>query len=107
MAVAEKLHLPLLKLALDKVQDGTEDFQKMFKAAARWKAVLLIDECDTYLETRSSKSKDRNEIVNSKIHPAPHPLPNKGRVNNHFLTLEPPPKKPSSMRLSTARPSSS
>ncbi|KAF9876565.1 hypothetical protein CkaCkLH20_05973 [Colletotrichum karsti] len=39
------------------------DFTKAFELAARWGAVLLIDECDTYLEQRSDGSSKRNRLV--------------------------------------------
>jgi hypothetical protein len=38
-----------------------------FTLAARWKAVLLIDECDTYLQKRSDQDARRNNIVSSKF----------------------------------------
>ncbi len=34
-----------------------------FDLAAKWKAVLLIDECDLYLEKRSDESPKRNRMV--------------------------------------------
>jgi len=40
-----------------------ESLSDTFKQAARWKAVLLIDECDMYLEKRSDESPQRNHVV--------------------------------------------
>lgn len=34
-----------------------------FDLAAKWKAVLLVDECDMFLEKRSDASPKRNRIV--------------------------------------------
>ncbi|KAM0330094.1 hypothetical protein ACHAQA_004265 [Verticillium albo-atrum] len=39
------------------------DFTAAFKLASRWGAVLLIDECDLYLEQRSDTSTQRNKLV--------------------------------------------
>ena len=40
-----------------------DDVNKAFDRAAKWKAVLLIDECDMYLEKRSDASPKRNRLV--------------------------------------------
>ncbi|KAI9147175.1 26S proteasome regulatory subunit [Paramyrothecium foliicola] len=79
-SVAEKMHAPLYKMDLGqlehdldpdmrirsgRVEDSPEDkIKTAFKLAAKWKAVLLIDECDMYLEKRSDASPARNRIVN-------------------------------------------
>ncbi|KAJ9134155.1 26S protease regulatory subunit 4-like protein 1 [Pleurostoma richardsiae] len=71
-SVAEKMHTPLYKMELselaeDEEDSGTEkdddDISSTFDLAARWNAVLLIDECDMYLEKRSEASPKRNKIV--------------------------------------------
>jgi len=89
--VAEKIQAPLYKLELgsldqdDGVEDGSDDespgpggakprraerpirnsdeLAKAFELAAKWKAVLLIDECDMYLEARNEATPERNKIV--------------------------------------------
>ncbi len=46
--------------------DGDRRRSEIFTAfdlAAKWKAVLLIDECDLYLEKRSDSSPKRNKMV--------------------------------------------
>ena len=40
-----------------------------FSLAARWKAVLLIDECDLYLEKRNDASPKRNRMVSRTSDP--------------------------------------
>ena len=45
------------------VDDGDDDLTKTFRQAARWGAVLLIDECDMYLERRNDESPARNHVV--------------------------------------------
>ncbi|TDZ34286.1 Quinate permease [Colletotrichum spinosum] len=82
-SVAEKIRAPLFKMELgdyteDETPGGhrnrsrsplnvggrrTEDFTTAFELAARWGAVLLIDECDMYLEQRSDTSSKRNRMV--------------------------------------------
>jgi hypothetical protein len=46
---------------------NTLDIEEEFELAARWNAVLLIDECDTYLEKRSDNDPKRNRIVSSML----------------------------------------
>ncbi|KAM0271901.1 hypothetical protein ACHAQH_008925 [Verticillium albo-atrum] len=91
-SVAEKIHAPLYKLELGEgspttcVRDGEysrsrsrtrsrdrsrshspemirSDVTTAFKLASRWGAVLLIDECDLYLEQRGDNSTQRNKLV--------------------------------------------
>jgi len=47
--------------------EATNDIEDDFKLAAKWDAVLLIDECDTYLQTRSDNDARRNRIVQSML----------------------------------------
>jgi len=73
--VAEKIHAPLYKMELGElVEDEDADWQEAsqrhenelvtaFELASKWKAVLLIDECDLYLEKRSDASPKRNRLV--------------------------------------------
>lgn len=85
-SVAEKIHAPLVKMELsDLLKDerdrmperrrhdsrsrspvssrDDDELTKTFSLAATWKAVLLIDECDMYLEKRSDDSPERNRLV--------------------------------------------
>ncbi|KZL73047.1 AAA family ATPase (quinate permease) [Colletotrichum tofieldiae] len=83
-AVAEKIQAPLFKMELadydedenrrdrddrepesPRPRDSTRsmDFTTAFSLAARLGAVLLIDECDMYLEKRSDASSKRNRMV--------------------------------------------
>lgn len=83
LQVAEVLKVPLYVLDLAQVADQVEDAQlgrpppmdmdgrrrvtieHAFSMAARWKALLLVDECDLYLEPRSESTPVRNRIVTS------------------------------------------
>lgn len=42
---------------------GADDFTRAFELCAAWGAVLLIDECDLYLEKRSDFSSGHNSLV--------------------------------------------
>jgi ATPase family protein associated with various cellular activities (AAA) len=93
VAVAEKIQAPLYKLELgegsrqatgrtrNRSRDrsvspspervDSEDFTRAFELCAAWGAVLLIDECDLYLEKRSDYSSSHNSIVTRQSCPAP------------------------------------
>lgn len=90
-SVAEKIQAPLYKMELGQLKEDQEyerderderyeryerydvntlagrksedDITTAFKLAAKWNAVLLIDECDMYLEKRSDSSPKRNKLV--------------------------------------------
>ncbi|KAK4194226.1 P-loop containing nucleoside triphosphate hydrolase protein [Triangularia verruculosa] len=85
-SIAEKIHAPLVKMELSELlkdeQDrvpvrhrrdsrsrspvsnrGEDELTRTFELAAKWGAVLLIDECDMYLEKRSDDSPERNRLV--------------------------------------------
>ncbi|OHE91506.1 hypothetical protein CORC01_13202 [Colletotrichum orchidophilum] len=88
-SVAEKIQAPLFKMELGDYHDDEREkddarirydrdrslsprprdsersmsFTTAFELAARWGAVLLIDECDMYLEKRSDASSKRNRLV--------------------------------------------
>jgi SpoVK/Ycf46/Vps4 family AAA+-type ATPase len=81
-SIAEKIQAPLFKMELGQINDVEDDddhyddrrrsraardaedhILNAFELAAKWKAVLLIDECDLYLEKRSDASPKRNRLV--------------------------------------------
>ncbi|KAI1384743.1 putative AAA family ATPase [Hypoxylon trugodes] len=66
-AVSEKLRRPLYAMGAGELgadPESVEDNLKMIlEAAARWDAVLLLDECDVLLAQRDSDSLGRNSIV--------------------------------------------
>jgi SpoVK/Ycf46/Vps4 family AAA+-type ATPase len=66
------MHAPLYKMELGQLPDEDDEsrshaeeheIETAFDLASKWKAVLLIDECDLYLEKRSDASPKRNRIV--------------------------------------------
>lgn len=66
-SVAEKIQAPLYKMDVRQTDDESyeDKVTNDFKLAAKWNAVLLIDECDTYLHARSDSDLNRNSIISS------------------------------------------
>ncbi|OTB01387.1 hypothetical protein M426DRAFT_25691 [Hypoxylon sp. CI-4A] len=66
-AVSEKLRRPLYAMGAGELGDtpnSVEDnLQMILEAAAKWDAVLLLDECDVLLAERSADNLGRNSIV--------------------------------------------
>ena len=46
----------------DKIE---QELEKWFSLAEKWRAILLLDEADIFLERRASKDIKRNGIVSS------------------------------------------
>jgi len=69
--VAEKTRAPIYTLRAGELgtdlQSVKSSLKKALNMCALWKAVLLIDEADVFLEARKPGSLKRNEIVCSKI----------------------------------------
>lgn len=66
-AVAENLRVPLHTLSSGdlgsqpwEVENG---LSKILELVARWNAILLLDECDVFLEARSTHDLERNKVV--------------------------------------------
>lgn len=68
--VAEKVHQPLYHVGASDLQGSSGTLEKNLNQTLlrceRWNAVLLIDECDVFLEARSSNHLERNELVSSE-----------------------------------------
>lgn len=67
-AVAELLHKPLYSLSLGTLGTTPAELEQrlgqIMNMAAKWDALILLDEADSFLETRSSKSSlERNAMV--------------------------------------------
>ncbi|KAL2024256.1 hypothetical protein VTK56DRAFT_9412 [Thermocarpiscus australiensis] len=66
-AVAENLRVPLHMLSSgDLGSDPWEverELNSILELVARWNAILLLDECDVFLEARSTHELERNKIV--------------------------------------------
>jgi len=66
-AVAENLRVPLHTLSSGdlgsqpwEVENG---LSRILELVARWNAILLLDECDVFLEARSTHDLERNKVV--------------------------------------------
>eukprot|EP01103_Thecamoeba_quadrilineata_P019419 TRINITY_DN7857_c0_g1_i1.p1 TRINITY_DN7857_c0_g1~~TRINITY_DN7857_c0_g1_i1.p1 ORF type:complete len:686 (-),score=151.65 TRINITY_DN7857_c0_g1_i1:4-2031(-) len=66
-ALAELLHLPLYSVSVGELGTNTTELEKklrfVLEVAADWKAVILLDEADIFLEKRSEKDIQRNAMV--------------------------------------------
>ena len=67
-AVAEAMHVPLYVMTAGDLGTSSYEFEanlnKVLETAAKWNAVLLLNECDVFLEARHSTADlDRNRIV--------------------------------------------
>ena len=66
-AIADKLRKPLYILSAGELGYGAEQLEKRLTTALalteKWDAVLLFDECDVFLQQRSSQNLVHNEIV--------------------------------------------
>jgi hypothetical protein len=65
------MRAPLYTISACDLGTSAESVEKSLKKAleicAFWKAVMLIDEADVFLEARKADSLERNEIVSGNI----------------------------------------
>lgn len=70
-SVADKIKRPLYVMMSDEFGSNIEvverNLRRVLKLVTTWKAVLLIDEADVFLEKRSSQDLTRNGLVSSKL----------------------------------------
>ena len=66
-AVAENLRVPLHMLTSGELGSDPwvveRELTSILELVARWNAILLLDECDVFLEARSTHELERNKIV--------------------------------------------
>lgn len=66
-SVAEHMQVPLYSMSGGDLggyaSEVEENLAKVLQMVAHWNAVLLLDECDVFLEERSAHDIDRNRIV--------------------------------------------
>jgi hypothetical protein len=66
-AVAENLRVPLHTLSSGDLGSGPweveRELQSILELVARWNAILLLDECDVFLEARATHDLERNKVV--------------------------------------------
>ena len=70
-SVAETMRVPLYVMSAGELGTATFEIERALKdvleKCTMWKAVLLIDEADVFLETRSSSDLHRNAMVSSTL----------------------------------------
>lgn len=66
-SVAENMRVPLYMMSAGDLGTVSSEVEKKLKEildiAVRWKAILLLDECDVFLEARSVHDLERNKLV--------------------------------------------
>lgn len=69
-SVAEEMKQPLYAMTAGELGSSTDDvetsLQRVLNLCAKWHAVLLMDECDVFLEQRSATDLERNKLVSGK-----------------------------------------
>jgi AAA+ superfamily predicted ATPase len=66
-AVAEVMRRPLYSIGAGELGESANEVEnnlrRVLEISTKWNAVLLLDECDVFLEQRSAKSVERNKLV--------------------------------------------
>lgn len=66
-AVSENMQVPLYMMSAGDLGTRPDDVEfnlaNILEIVAKWKAILLIDECDVFLEARSTHDMGRNRLV--------------------------------------------
>jgi SpoVK/Ycf46/Vps4 family AAA+-type ATPase len=66
-SVAESMHIPLYMMSAGDLgiqpYEVEDSLQKILEMVAKWNAILLLDECDVFLEERTSYDLERNKLV--------------------------------------------
>ncbi|KAI8180864.1 hypothetical protein K4K54_008114 [Colletotrichum sp. SAR 10_86] len=66
-SIAMRKRQPLISLTISDLRTQAtsleEELTRWFKMADKWRAILLIDECDIFLERREKKDIERNAVV--------------------------------------------
>ncbi|KAH8652698.1 ATPase [Tricladium varicosporioides] len=66
-SVAESMHIPLYMMSAGDLGTGPneveDNLQKILEMVAKWDAILLLDECDVFLEERTTHDLERNKLV--------------------------------------------
>ena len=65
--VAEDMKKPLYAMSAGELGNTAveveNNLQKILEISTKWKAVLLVDECDVFLEQRTISDIERNKLV--------------------------------------------
>ena len=78
VTVAEEMRKPLYSMGAGDLGDSAsqveERLHKVLELTTKWGAILLIDECDVFLEQRTTSDLERNKLVSGKLK---FPLPSR------------------------------
>jgi hypothetical protein len=68
--VAEEMHQPLYSMSAGELGETAlevEDaLELVLELASKWNAILLLDECDVFLEARTTADIRRNRLISSE-----------------------------------------
>jgi len=66
-SIEESMHIPLYMMSAGDLGiqpcEVESALQSILEMVARWNAILLLDECDVFLEERTSNNLERNKLV--------------------------------------------
>ncbi|KAK4450164.1 hypothetical protein QBC34DRAFT_379366 [Podospora aff. communis PSN243] len=66
-SVCERMHRPLYSIGAGELGETAseieESLETLLEVVAKWKAILLLDECDVFLEARTTADIARNRLV--------------------------------------------
>ncbi|KAH7388922.1 ATPase [Cadophora sp. MPI-SDFR-AT-0126] len=66
-SVAESMHIPLYMMSAGDLgirpEEVEDALQKILEMVSKWDAILLLDECDVFLEERTANDLERNKLV--------------------------------------------
>jgi broad-specificity NMP kinase len=69
--VAEEMHQPLYSMSAGELGETAaeveESLELVLELTAKWNAILLLDECDMFLEARTTANIRRNRLISSKL----------------------------------------
>lgn len=71
MTVAEEMRKPLYSMSAGELghsaNEVEEQLHKVLELSTKWGAILLIDECDVFLERRTTSDLERNKLVSGEM----------------------------------------
>jgi hypothetical protein len=73
--VAEDMRQPLYSMSASELGETAaeveDSLEQVLELTSKWNAILLLDECDMFLEARSLVDIRRNRLVSGEFGPAP------------------------------------
>jgi hypothetical protein len=75
LPVAEEMRQPLYLMSASELGETAteveESLEQVLELTSKWNAILLLDECDMFLEARSTADIRRNRLVSGEFVTAP------------------------------------